>query len=101
MIYSLPKRQSEVLFYIMQGLSNADIAKKMKIKEPTVKMHLKALFLAKGVKSRLELVVHEHKKQQTEAALIMQRILRDIEFFHGSKYIKMDIENHFKKWGIK
>lgn len=100
MTKKLTKRQKEVLGYIMQGLSNASIAKKMKIEEPTVKMHLSALFRAKGVKTRLELISKEYKKQVEESAVILKRVLR-VTHLQGAKYIELDISNYFKKWGIK
>lgn len=97
----LTKRQEQVLDGIMHGATNSEIAKALGLKEPTVKMHLKALFRAKGVTSRLELVVQEYKNQIREGVCIMKRVLRDVEYSNriSGKYIKYDIENYFKKWG--
>lgn len=56
----LTKRQNQILELIMNGMSNARIAKELGIKEPTVKMHVSCLFKAKNVKTRLELAVKEY-----------------------------------------
>ena len=51
------KRQQLILALLAEGLSNAEISNIVRIKEPTVKMHIKQLFNKTGTKSRLSLVV--------------------------------------------
>lgn len=49
---SLSPRQSQVLQLLMQGKSNKEIARALKLGEGTVKVHLAALFRTLGVNSR-------------------------------------------------
>ena len=48
----LTPRRREVLELLVQGLSNKEIARALKLGEGTVKVHLAALFHALGVTSR-------------------------------------------------
>lgn len=58
----LTKQQRFVLYLLANnGMSNADIARELKVKEPTVKMHIKELFKKTGTNSRLSLVVWYYK----------------------------------------
>lgn len=50
----LAKRQLEVLELVVEGLSNAQIAKRLFVSESTVKGHLKAAYKILGVKNRSE-----------------------------------------------
>ena len=53
----LTKRQQEVLNYLQQGLSNKQIAGKMNISEPTVKLHIHGLFHKLGAINRTQIVL--------------------------------------------
>ena len=51
------KRQLDILTQLAYyGYSNREIAQKLGIKEPTVKMHLSSLYKRMGVKNRVQLV---------------------------------------------
>lgn len=53
----LTRRQREVLNYLQQGLSNKQIAGKMNISEPTVKLHIHGLFYKLGATNRTQIVL--------------------------------------------
>jgi DNA-binding NarL/FixJ family response regulator len=53
----LTERQVDVLRLLAQGMSNADIARKLRIAENTVKQHVHVAFRALGASSRTEAVV--------------------------------------------
>ena len=53
----LTRRQKEVLGYLQQGLSNKQIAGKMNISEPTVKLHIHGLFHKLGATNRTQIVL--------------------------------------------
>ncbi len=48
----LSKRQKQPFFFLVDGLSNRDIAEKMELSEHTVKVHFWRLFKRIGVNSR-------------------------------------------------
>ena len=50
----LSKRQKQLILMLDQGLSNRDIAEKLDISEPTVKVHFWRLFRRLGVNSRTQ-----------------------------------------------
>jgi DNA-binding NarL/FixJ family response regulator len=50
----LTPRQREVLLLLVQGLSNKEIARKLKLGEGTVKIHMAALFRSLRVRNRQE-----------------------------------------------
>jgi DNA-binding NarL/FixJ family response regulator len=54
---SLTARQREVLLHLVEGRSNAEIARAMTIELNTAKNHIKAIFRTLGVRSRTEAVV--------------------------------------------
>ncbi len=56
----LTRRQREVLSYLQQGLSNKQIAGKMNISEPTVKLHIHGLFHKLGATNRTQIVLKAH-----------------------------------------
>ena len=99
----LTKRQQQVLEGLMNGASDAEIAKALRLKESTAKMHIKKLYKAKGIHDRLGLVVNEYRNQIREAVCIMKRVLRGIQYSNtpSKEYIEYDIHNYFKKWGLK
>jgi DNA-binding NarL/FixJ family response regulator len=49
-------RQKQILGLLVLGLSNREIAQRLFLSEPTVKMHLTAAFAALGVRSRKEAI---------------------------------------------
>ena len=50
-------REIDILKELVSGASNAEIAEKLDLKEPTVKMHIKNMLQKTGYRSRLELAV--------------------------------------------
>ena len=50
--------ESEVAAFLVQGLSNQEMADALCISEHTVKSHLKAIFQKTGVSSRTQAVAH-------------------------------------------
>ncbi len=55
--WGLTPRESEILYQLEQGCSNAQIAKKLFISENTVKFHIKNIYIKLNVKSRMEAVL--------------------------------------------
>lgn len=54
--YDLSRREAQVALCCAQGLTNAEIGKKLFISEQTVKFHLRHIFIKFGVKRRTELI---------------------------------------------
>lgn len=54
--HGLTQRQTEVLQYLCAGLSNKEIAARIRLAEGTVKIHVAAIYQALRVSSRLEAV---------------------------------------------
>jgi LuxR family maltose regulon positive regulatory protein len=52
----LSPREALVVLFCIEGLTNAEIGKKMRISEHTVKFHLRRIFARFGLKRRTELV---------------------------------------------
>jgi len=50
----LTARQQEILELVVQGLSNAEIARRLYLSESTIKQHLRAGYKLLGVKNRIE-----------------------------------------------
>ncbi|MBS4773697.1 MAG: response regulator transcription factor [Proteobacteria bacterium] len=57
----LTARQSEVLSYVAEGMSNKQIAYEMGVSEATVKLHINALLRAVGATNRTQAVVIAQK----------------------------------------
>lgn len=53
---SLSRREAQVALCCAEGLTNAEIGSRLKVKEQTVKFHLRHVFLKFGVKRRAELI---------------------------------------------
>ena len=53
---SLSRREVQVALWCAEGLTNADIGKRLKVSEQTVKFHLRNIFIKFGVKRRAELI---------------------------------------------
>ena len=51
---SLSVRQREILGYVVEGLSNAQIGKRLFLSESTIKQHLRSAYKVLGVKNRTE-----------------------------------------------
>ena len=52
----LSRREAQVALYCVEGLTNADIGKRLHVSEQTVKFHLRHVFVKVGVKRRAELI---------------------------------------------
>ena len=55
---ALTSREREVLEMLAEGLSNKEIAWRMKISEHTVKFHVASVFAKLGASTRTEAVMH-------------------------------------------
>jgi DNA-binding NarL/FixJ family response regulator len=53
-IEALSARQREILGFVVEGLSNAEIGKRLYLSESTIKQHLRAAYKVLGVKNRTE-----------------------------------------------
>ena len=51
---TLSVRQREILGYVVEGLSNAEIARRLYLSESTIKQHLRAAYKLLGVSNRTE-----------------------------------------------
>lgn len=74
----LSEREKEVVFFILEGLTNHEIGNKLFIEEKTVKFHLTSIFKKKNVKNRSELIVEYYKdelrKVQRDKELLQQQV---------------------------
>lgn len=50
----LSQRQEEILYYISQGMTHAEIARRLDLKTPTVKTHVAALYKKLNVRNKTE-----------------------------------------------
>jgi len=53
-LVALSARQREILGYVVEGLSNAEIARRLYLSESTIKQHLRAAYKLLGVSNRTE-----------------------------------------------
>ena len=53
---SLSRREAQVALCCVEGLTNAEIGRRLQVSEQTVKFHLRHIFLKFGVKRRAELI---------------------------------------------
>lgn len=53
---NLSKREAEVALWCVEGLTNAEIGRRLMVTEQTVKFHLRHIFIKFGVKRRAELI---------------------------------------------
>jgi DNA-binding NarL/FixJ family response regulator len=51
---ALSVRQREILGYVVEGLSNAEIGRRLYLSESTIKQHLRAIYRVLGVRNRTE-----------------------------------------------
>ena len=54
--HNLSRREAQVAFCCAEGLTNAEIGKRLSISEKTVKFHMRHIFIKFGVKRRAELL---------------------------------------------
>lgn len=59
-VQGLSQRQSEIALLSIQGASNREIGKQLKISERTVEKHMQGIFSLMKVNSRAKLVVRSH-----------------------------------------
>ena len=59
--YGLSSRELEVLRFLVKGLSNPEIAKKLLVSESTIKAHVSSILRKLSVKNRIEAVVFSVK----------------------------------------
>jgi DNA-binding CsgD family transcriptional regulator len=52
----LSRREAQVALLCMRGLTNADIGRRLRVSEQTVKFHLRHVFIKFGVRRRAELI---------------------------------------------
>ena len=57
----ITKRQMQVLFYLKDGYFNKQIAQKMNVKEPTIKLHIHNLFQKLNANNRTQIVIKAHQ----------------------------------------
>ena len=60
-IDNLTKKEKEAFLYIIEGMSDAEIAIAMTISLSTVKMHIHNILTKAGVRDRKQLIVYEHR----------------------------------------
>jgi len=59
----LTKREREVLGLICEGLTNAEIAKRLFLSPATIKLHLRHVYAKLGVRSRTEAVLFANRER--------------------------------------
>jgi DNA-binding NarL/FixJ family response regulator len=73
----LSERQSEILELVVEGLSNAQIAKRLSVSESTVKQHLRAAYKLLGTKNRREAGTIVRQAQQQPGWEVQERSSRN------------------------
>lgn len=62
-VNKLSDKENEVLSWIIQGFSNKEIGKRMKVTEKCIKFHLSTIYKITQVKTARELLVAYYKKK--------------------------------------
>jgi DNA-binding NarL/FixJ family response regulator len=62
-IATLTAREREVIRLVGQGLRNEEIAKRLALREKTVRNHLTSVYDKLGVHDRLELAIYAHRRR--------------------------------------
>jgi DNA-binding NarL/FixJ family response regulator len=55
---ALTERESEVVAFVAEGLTNKEVARRLSVSHETVKKHLKKVFVKLGVRHRTEVILH-------------------------------------------
>lgn len=63
---SLTKREKEIYYYLLKGLSYIEISKELKIANPTVVAHIASIYMKCLVGSRAELMAKRIEELETE-----------------------------------
>lgn len=73
--WGLTTRESEVIYYLGQGCSNAHIAEKLHVSTNTVKFHIKNIYLKLDVKNRIQALLRcsESKQQEGEKIIVGEK----------------------------
>jgi DNA-binding NarL/FixJ family response regulator len=62
--HALTKRQQEIVRCLAQGMTNKEIARKLRISDKTVKSHLQQIYARLGVHGRLQAVLEQDDDQR-------------------------------------
>jgi two-component system nitrate/nitrite response regulator NarL len=69
--HNLSSREAAILLYLVQGVSNKDIARKLVITEATVKVHVKAILRKIRVKNRTQAAIWAMKHSLNGPSLVL------------------------------
>ncbi|NLV36932.1 MAG: helix-turn-helix transcriptional regulator [Clostridiaceae bacterium] len=64
--FGMSAREQEIFSFIIQGMSNTEIANALYITDSTVKFHVGNIFKKTGFKSRLDLIAHYRLGNMTD-----------------------------------
>jgi len=92
----LTERESEVLGYLLQGLTRPEVALAMHIAEETVKSHQSNIIKKYGARNMLQ-VVAIHLRSPTQEQLKLQRIIFQAKMRNLSKRLAMKYESELNK----
>ena len=55
---ALTARESEIVAFVAEGLTNKEVARRLCVSHETIKKHLKKVFVKLGVRHRTEVILH-------------------------------------------